>query len=88
MLGLSIQSGFLFYGAVRHRYPVEFTSTLREETETLSFELHSFLEAKITPPAVYTKRCDSCSIVDLCLPESAGARKNVRRYISKALMEE
>lgn len=88
MLNVSIKSGFLFYGAIRHRHPVDFTPALREETEALSLELHAFLEAENTPPAEHAKRCDSCSIVNICMPESAGAGRNVRRYISKALAEE
>jgi CRISPR-associated exonuclease Cas4 len=88
MLNVSIKSGFLFYGTIRHRQPVDFAPALREETEALSLELHAFLEAENTPPAEYAKRCDNCSIVDLCMPESAGAGRNVRRYISKALAEE
>jgi CRISPR-associated exonuclease Cas4 len=88
MLNVSIKNGFLFYGAVRRRHPVEISLALREETESLSIELHAFLEAELTPPAEYNKRCDSCSIVDLCMPESAGAGRSVRGYISKALAEE
>jgi len=88
MLEISIRSGFLFYGAVRHRHPVDFGSALREETEALSLELHAFLKAEKTPPAEYAKRCDSCSIVDLCMPESAGTGRSVRRYLSRALADE
>jgi len=88
MLNVSIKNGFLFYGAVRHRHPVDFDPVLRHETEGLSLELHTFLGEKKTPPADYNKRCDSCSIGDLCMPESAGAGRNVRRYISEAISEE
>jgi len=88
MLNVSIEKGFLFYGLTRHRHPVSFTTELREETETLASALHAFLEAKKTPPADYAKRCERCSIVDFCLPRSAGAGKNVRQYIARALTVE
>jgi CRISPR-associated exonuclease Cas4 len=87
MLNVSIKDGFLFYGAVRHRHRVDFVVPLRKETEELCFKLHEFLKTENTPSAEYTKRCDSCSIVDLCMPKSAGAGRNVGRYISKVLDE-
>jgi len=88
MLNVSIEKGFLFYGLTRHRHPVSFTKELHEETETLASAVHAFLEAKKTPPADYAKRCERCSIVDFCLPRSAGAGKNVQQYIARTLTVE
>jgi len=88
MLGVSIENGFLFYGTVRRRHQVDFTPSLREETEKLSFDLHAFLKAEKTPLAKYSKRCDSCSMIDLCMPESAGSGRDVQEYIVSLLAEE
>jgi len=87
MLEISIREGFLFYGAVKRRHPVEFSQALRDETKTLAYEIREFLEKGITPPAVYAKRCESCSILDLCIPESAGAGKKVDQYILGSLVD-
>lgn len=85
MLQCRVASGFLFYGKTRHRKEVAFDAELRARTESVSRELHSFIEAQKTPPATYDNRCGACSIVEFCMPATAGAGKSVDRYITRIL---
>jgi CRISPR-associated exonuclease Cas4 len=84
MLKTSIGSGFLFYGRPRRRQQVDFTDTLRKQTEQIIEELHKLLAERITPKAKYGKRCESCSLLEVCMPEITGVEKDIEHYLSKA----
>jgi CRISPR-associated exonuclease Cas4 len=82
MLGVCIPAGFLFYGEPRQRHEVELTGGLREQTEKLAARLHELTRAGKTPPARYEKKCESCSLLTLCMPKTTDGRKSVGRYLS------
>lgn len=81
MLGARIPEGVLFYGATRRRYDVLFDSSLREKTEKLCIRLHALSKAGKTPSAKYEKKCDSCSLVEHCMPKTTGRRAKVEKYL-------
>lgn len=81
-LSTTIRAGALFYGRQRRRHEVRFDSSLRSRTETLAARLHELTDARKTPPAVYAKKCDSCSLIDDCLPKIMTGKRNVHRYLS------
>jgi CRISPR-associated exonuclease Cas4 len=85
MLGVAIDGGALFYGVSRRRKTVPLDERLRIRTETLARRLHELYSARVTPPAVYAKKCDRCSLYDRCLPRPASKRGAVKRYIAREL---
>jgi len=88
MKGVSIETGALFYGETRHRLDVTFDGELRAKTEALCASLHAFIEAGVTPAAVYEKgKCDRCSLLGSCLPKSAGAGKSARKWLARQIDE-
>ncbi len=88
MLDISIANGFLFYGKDRRRHRVDFTEALRSFTIATAERLHALLASGITPEAQYTKRCKSCSLLQICLPRSAGRKKSIKRYIAQFINKE
>jgi CRISPR-associated exonuclease Cas4 len=88
MLGMSIARGALFYGRPRRRTEVEFTEALRQQTRETAGKLHELLRSGRTPTAAYEKKCESCSLLERCLPQITGVRKNIRHYLSQAGMDE
>mgnify|MGYP000861547540 CR=1 FL=1 len=88
MLHCSICEGALFYFKVKKRIPVPLTEELRRETIQLAGQFHQFVAAGVTPPAVYSKKCGSCSFIDTCFPESAGKCKSIDGYIKRRLLQE
>ena len=88
MLGCSVPEGALFYGKNRRRQVVRFEAELRRETEEAAGRLHALVRSGTTPPARYAKKCESCSLMNLCLPKMAGAGKKVGRYLSRVLANE
>jgi CRISPR-associated exonuclease Cas4 len=82
LLGVEIPSAALFYGQPRQRLEVLLTAALREQTERLAARLHELTRARKTPTVRYAKKCDSCSLLRLCMPKTTGGRKSIGRYLS------
>lgn len=63
-----IDSGALFYGEKRHRQIVSFSEELRGTVRETCREMHDLFRHGHTPKAKYQKRCDSCSLHEICAP--------------------
>jgi CRISPR-associated exonuclease Cas4 len=74
MLGAEIMMGAVFYGKPRRRTNVTFDAALRALTESVARRLHALIESRKTPVARREPKCDSCSLLPLCLPDAAGTR--------------
>lgn len=85
MLNCTISEGALFYFKTRKRIPVEFTVQLRNETLQLAEQFHSFFNSGITPEAVYSRKCESCSFISSCFPDTAGRKKSVLNYLHRRI---
>lgn len=87
MLGVEIVGGQLYYGAKRRRFDVELDDALRTTTAAAAERFHELMSTGVTPPAEYAKKCDTCSLFDLCLPTapaSAGASRYVTSLVAAA----
>jgi CRISPR-associated exonuclease Cas4 len=82
MLGINIELSSFFYGQPRRRYDLNIDDAIRKETEALIIKLHIMYDAGATPAAVYTKRCQACSLIDICLPKIKKSYKNVQEYLA------
>ena len=87
MLGVRVDSGAIFYGRTRRRLEVDFDGSLRGQTEKTAARLHELIESGLTPKPDYTKKCKSCSLVDLCLPQAIRKRVSVAGYLDRMLEE-
>jgi CRISPR-associated exonuclease Cas4 len=87
MLSVAIPEGALFYGQTRHRLDVAFDETLRRETEETARLTHALIASGRTPPPVYEKRCESCSLMADCLPKTIQKRRSVKSYLTRILEE-
>ena len=86
MLGTAILNGALYYGRPRRRTPVEFTPELRAETERLSRRMQLLYTAGLTPSACYEKKkCDNCSLLEVCRPKQLGRPNRASSYLSQAI---
>ncbi len=83
MLGVTIDAGALFYGKRQRRTPVEFDPRLRSTTQTAALRLHRMIASGETPPAVREKKCDTCSLFHLCLPEVTQASRSATRFVGR-----
>ncbi len=85
MLAVPVPQGALFYGKTRRRLDVVFDEALRKETEETANKVHQLIESGTTPPPVYAKRCESCSLIGECLPEKMGKHASVKRYLMRMM---
>ena len=70
MLGVSIDQGALFYGQTRRRMEVLFDNDLRNYTQQTADAIHKLLACGETPAAVYSPKCKSCSLLEICQPQT------------------
>jgi CRISPR-associated exonuclease Cas4 len=87
MFGTVIEEGALFYGLSRRRTEIRFDDDLRARTRKLARRMHELYSLRVTPPAVYAKKCDRCSLYDRCLPRRTSKRNTVERYMASALKD-
>ena len=88
MLNVEIREGALFYGQTRRREDVFFDERLRTETEDIARKVHELIASGITPKPEYSKKCDKCSLLDLCMPKTCSKKNSVTNYLLKAADEE
>lgn len=82
MLRCSIPRGMLFYGKRRRRTDVPFDSALRAITRDAAQRLHALIESRITPLAQREKKCESCSLLEVCLPDALRLRKGAAAWFA------
>jgi CRISPR-associated exonuclease Cas4 len=85
--GITIPGGALFYATPRRRQEVIFTPELRGQTERLCARMQDLYGRRETPPPVYTRGCESCSLKNICLPGTLAAPRDVRAYLAGAMRE-
>lgn len=79
MLGCPVNAGALYYGSQHKRYEVAFDQVLRDETTETCRRLHELIGKRATPPAKYEKKCEKCSMMDICVPKMQN--RKVEKYL-------
>ena len=87
MLCCDIFYGYIFYGETRHRMKVEFTDEVREKVRKIFTEMHKYYEQRYTPKVKTSKKCNACSLKDICIPV-LNKKKSVSGYIDRIIAEE
>lgn len=89
MLGKPLAEGALFYGKTRRRKVVPFDDELRRLTLQAIQATRELLAAGSTPLAEYqAKRCDACSLIDLCQPRLLERSAGVESWLRLQFKEE
>lgn len=88
MLEVAVPEGALYYGKPRRRLVVVFDEALREKTREAARRLHELINSGHTPQARYEKKCESCSMLSVCMPKVTGSHRSVRRYMAQALAQD
>lgn len=87
MFGVPVAVGQLYYLQEHRRTTVGIDGPLRAKTMELVARIGQLQSSGITPPALYEKRkCDRCSLLELCMPKSAGSGgKRVDRFVQSQI---
>jgi CRISPR-associated exonuclease Cas4 len=83
MLGRPVTAGAIYYGRERRRTDVEFDDSLRGQTREIAGKVRELIAAGVTPPPVYEKKCEACSLLEVCMPRALGVDKRVTDYFSR-----
>ena len=87
MFSTVVTEGALFYGETRRREVVAITEELRCQVKEMFQEMHQYYERCYTPKVKWSKRCNGCSLKDICLPK-LGKAISVKDYMNQVLLEE
>ncbi|MBL8241485.1 MAG: CRISPR-associated protein Cas4 [Bryobacterales bacterium] len=87
MYGSAVSGGALYYGEPRRRTEVAFSKELRAQTELLAGRMHALYASRSTPRADWQKKCESCSLRDVCLPKLGSKSPRVSEYMAAAMRE-
>lgn len=86
MFGVDIPEGALFYGQPRRRTIVPFDAELRALTVQVATDTRALLASGRTPRVGYDKkRCDACSLIEICRPRTTGAARSASAWLSAQL---
>lgn len=86
MFCTDINYGYIYYGETRHRLKVDFDYEIRNEVVRLFEEMHLYYRRGYTPKVKISKKCNACSLKDLCVPV-LNKNKSVAEYIDKFISE-
>jgi CRISPR-associated exonuclease Cas4 len=87
MLSISIPGGAIFYGRTRRRLDVSFDESLRQETEDAAKRARQLIALGKTPPPVYEKRCENCSLIGECIPKALEKKSSVKHYLVRMMRD-
>ena len=86
MFCTDINYGYIYYGETRHRLKVDFDYEIRNKVVKLFEEMHLYYRRGYTPKVKISKKCNACSLKDLCVPV-LNKNKSVAEYIDKFISE-
>ena len=82
-----IPSGAIFFITAHRRLEVEFTSELRAKTKTAANALWEIRRTLKVPAAEYGRKCQRCSLKDLCMPKTASSAKAYCQTLAREAQE-
>ena len=88
MFATDVPEGALFYGKTRRRQAVAFDDELRALTRRIAEETRALIAAGRTPAPIYeAKRCDACSLKELCQPKRLERAGSVSAWLHRRIEE-
>ena len=82
-----IPSGAIFFITAHRRLEVAFTSELRAKTKTAANALWKIRRTLKVPAAEYGRKCQRCSLKDLCMPKTASFAKAYCQTLAREAQE-
>lgn len=86
MLLCDIHRAYFYYDEIKHRVEVVITKADRERVRASIQEMRQYFERNHTPKAKAGPHCQSCSLINICVPDILNKR-SVSSYIESRLYE-
>lgn len=87
LYGIHINKGAIYYGETRRRLDVDITEEMRDTVRAYSYNMHELFQSGKTPFATKQPYCNSCSLLNICMPDST-YKDSASKYLKKNLYEE
>ncbi|MGA2142050.1 MAG: CRISPR-associated protein Cas4 [Brevinematales bacterium] len=88
MTGNRIDEGFIYYFKIKKRLHIILDEALRSLTKKTTGECRDMISKGVTPPPVYSKKCESCSLKGPCMPEIMEKQNKVNQYIDRMIKKD
>lgn len=86
MFQTQIPTALIFYGATRRRTEVPLDDGLRALTRSTIAAVREMKATSLTPSTEYdSRRCDACSLIDLCQPRSLRLKRGAASWFANRL---
>jgi len=73
MTGKAVPEGALFYASSKRRRAVAIDAGLRRRVAEATAAVRALLDAAVLPAPTFDRRCDKCSLADICQPAARPA---------------
>lgn len=81
-------SATIYYGLTRRRVTIELSPSLRNQVTHDAHSLHELIFAGHTPAAQYERKCENCSIKNLCMPRALRPKATASQYLLRVAADE
>ncbi len=87
IFGTTVSEGALFYDKIKRRQRVEITVDMKDQARQAVKEMHHLMYSHHVPIQKHSKKCDNCSLIELCIPEmqKQDPEKYIANYIGELL---
>ena len=88
MTGKSVQKGAIYHFSSRRRREVQIGPALREKVFQTLAEIREIIESGSLPPPVNDKRCDQCSLKEICQPQATADSARQKQILANLFVAE
>ncbi|NJM37573.1 MAG: CRISPR-associated protein Cas4 [Akkermansiaceae bacterium] len=86
MFQTHIPEGHIYYGKTKRRTAIALDEEIRDLTLSIISQTTALFSNNETPTADYLrKRCDACSLIDLCMPGALRLKRGAKRWFQESL---
>lgn len=86
MLNINLFKASVFYHEIKRRVSYVFSEKDKQELVRIAEEMHQLFERGYIPKPKYQKKCKSCSLKNICLPE-LNVVESVDSYLKRKVQE-
>lgn len=87
MASQRINESAIYYKSTNKRVIVDITDDRRDRVRSIVLEMHECIKNKQTPKAESCKKCQRCSLKELCVPRLTGRKKSVVNYLNEKVLD-
>lgn len=87
MASQRINESAIYYKSTNKRVIVDITDDRRDRVRSIVLEMHECIKNKQTPKAEFCKKCQRCSLKELCVPRLTGRKKSVVNYLNEKVLD-